>query len=87
MPGETGLATMKLAINDLSLKGQITSHDKIVAEALAKVITGGNTDITETLNENDLLKLERKMFLKLSKTQGTLDRMEHMLNTGKPLRN
>ena len=87
LPGETGLATMKLAINDLSLKGQITSHDKIVAEALAKVITGGNTDITETLNENDLLKLERKMFLKLSKTQGTLDRMEHMLNTGKPLRN
>ena len=78
---------MQLAINDLSKKGQITEHDKVVAGALAEVLTGGDTDITESLSEDDLLKLERKVFLKLSKTTGTLARMEHMLNTGKPLRN
>lgn len=87
LPGKTGYSTLQLAINDLSKKGQITEHDKVVAGALAEVLTGGDTDITESLSEDDLLKLERKVFLKLSKTTSTLARMEHMLNTGKPLRN
>ncbi len=43
--------------------------------------------MTDMLSEDDLLALERKHFMALVKTQGTLDRMEHMLATGKPLRN
>jgi len=43
--------------------------------------------MTETLTEKDILKLERKVFMTLARTEGTLARMEHMLDTGKPLRN
>jgi 3-hydroxyacyl-CoA dehydrogenase len=64
-----------------------TPHDQIVAGALSEVLTGGDTDMTETLTEKDLLKLERTHFMKLARTNGTLARMEHMLDTGKPLRN
>ena len=55
--------------------------------ALAKVLTGGKTDHTETISEKDLLKLERAAFIELCKTTATLARMEVMLDTGKPLRN
>jgi len=64
-----------------------TPHDQVVAGALAKMLTGGDTDMTETLTEKDLLKLEREYFMSLARTNGTLARMEHMLDTGKPLRN
>ena len=52
-----------------------------------KVLTGGNTDHTETITEKELMKLERASFLELAKNPATLARMEVMLDTGKPLRN
>ena len=61
--------------------------DKVIAAELAEVISGGDTDITESLSEADLHKLERVAFMSLVKQTRTLDRMEHMLDTGKPLRN
>ena len=54
---------------------------------LANVLTGGNTDFTETITEKDILKLERAAFMNLAKNPKTLARMEVMLDTGKPLRN
>jgi 3-hydroxyacyl-CoA dehydrogenase len=59
----------------------------VVAKRLAVVVTGGDTDITETLSEDDLSKLERSAFMDLVRTPSTLARIEHMLETGKPLRN
>ena len=87
LPGPTGRAAMSLALHDLALKGMATPHDQVVAGALAEVLTGGNTDMTETVTEKEFLKLERTMFMTLARTEGTLARMEHMLDTGKPLRN
>lgn len=87
LPGPTGRAAMELALHDLALKGMATPHDQVVAGGLSEVLTGGDTDMTETLTEKDLLKLERTVFMKLARTNGTLARMEHMLDTGKPLRN
>ena len=78
---------MQLALHDLALKGMATPHDQVVAGALSEVLTGGDTDMTETVSEKDLLKLERTWFMTLARSQGTLARMEHMLDTGKPLRN
>jgi 3-hydroxyacyl-CoA dehydrogenase len=87
LPGPVGMAGLKLALEGLEHQGKLTPHDKVVSLALAKVLTGGKTDITETVTEKDLLKLERTVFMELTKNFNTLARMEAMLETGKPLRN
>jgi len=51
------------------------------------VLSGGDTDITETVTEDQLLKLEVQEFMRLVRTEKTLARIEHTLTTGKPLRN
>ncbi|MFL2980026.1 MAG: 3-hydroxyacyl-CoA dehydrogenase/enoyl-CoA hydratase family protein [Candidatus Thalassarchaeaceae archaeon] len=87
LPGPTGMAALSLALNDLSLSGQATPHDVVVATRLAQILTGGQTDITETLEEDDILSMEKETFANLLKHLDTLDRVQHMLETGKPLRN
>jgi 3-hydroxyacyl-CoA dehydrogenase len=87
LPGEGGVAALKVALHGLTLQGKVTPHDQVVSMALAKVLTGGKTDHTETITEKELLKLERAAFVELCKTNATLARMEVMLDTGKPLRN
>ncbi len=87
LPGEGGIAALKVALQGMTLLGKVTKHDQVVSMALAKVLTGGKTDHTETITEKDLLKLERASFIELCKNPATLARMEVMLDTGKPLRN
>jgi 3-hydroxyacyl-CoA dehydrogenase len=87
LPGPTGIAALKLALRGFEAMGRLTPHDRVVSLALAKVLTGGNTDHTETVSEKDLYKLERQAFMELAHHPDTLARMEHMLETGKPLRN
>ena len=87
LPGATGIAALKLALAGFEAQGKLTPHDRTVSLALAKVLTGGKPDITEIVTEKDLLKLERQVFIELARTPQTLARMEHMLDTGKPLRN
>jgi 3-hydroxyacyl-CoA dehydrogenase len=67
--------------------GKATDYDIVVADALADVLSGGDTDITETIDEDELMDLERRAFMSLVKRPQTLARIEHMLETGKPLRN
>ncbi len=87
LPGPSAKAGMMLVVDGLRKAGKATPHDVVVAEALAEVLSGGDTDITETVTEDHILALERKAFMALLHTEGTLARMEHMLETGKPLRN
>lgn len=87
LPGPTAKAAMEMAVNGVHLAGKATDHDVVVAMALAEMLSGGDTDITERLTEDDLLRLERETFMSLIRHPDTLDRMEHMLETGKPLRN
>ena len=87
LPGATGRATIDMALHDFHLKGMATDHDVTVGRAVGQVLTGEDTDVTEELTERDLLKLEQKYFVKLLKEPKSLARMEHMLNTNKPLRN
>ncbi len=87
LPGAGGIAALKVALQGLMLQGKVTPHDETVSLALASVLTGGKTDFKDELTEKDLLKLERNAFLELAKNPKTLARMEHMLDTGKPLRN
>ncbi|TAJ83116.1 3-hydroxyacyl-CoA dehydrogenase/enoyl-CoA hydratase family protein [bacterium] len=88
LPGPAGKAALGLALRDLSAKGKVTVHDEVVAGTLAEVITGGvRADPTEPVSEDEVLRLERSAFMLLVKSEATLARMEHMLETGKPLRN
>jgi 3-hydroxyacyl-CoA dehydrogenase len=87
LPGPTGRTGLDLAVHGFALQGKALPHDVVVSDALAEVLSGGKTDFTEVVNEDHVTKLERAAFMKLVKTEATLARMEHMLTTGKPLRN
>jgi 3-hydroxyacyl-CoA dehydrogenase len=87
LPGPTGRTALNMAVHDFVTAGRATPYDVVVSDAVATVLTGGNTDYTETLTEDDLSTLERKNFIALCKNDGTVDRIEQMLTTGKPLRN
>jgi 3-hydroxyacyl-CoA dehydrogenase len=87
LPGPTAKAAMSLAVEGFFQQGKATKHDVVVSGALANVVSGGNTDMTEVVTEKKLLELERENFMSLIKTNATLDRIEHMLTKGKPLRN
>ena len=65
----------------------ILDHGVTVAKELAHVLSGGDTTIDKTLNEDDLYKLELDAFMRLIETQKTQDRIKHTLATGKPLVN
>ncbi len=87
LPGPGGRVVLEQAVAGFQKLGQATKHDGTVAGELARVLTGGDTDIVDTVKESKILDLERESFLRLLKTPGTLARIEHMLETGKPLRN
>ena len=85
--GASAYVALELAINDFHAQGKATAHDVVVAKALARVLSGGDTDMTLSLSEDDLLRLEREQFMQLVHQPATLARVEHLLKTGKPLRN
>lgn len=87
LPGAGGKAALMMALDNFKAQGKATPHDAVIGEHLATVLTGGNTDITQELTEQDILNLEHDAFMDLVKTKPTLDRIEHMLETSKPLRN
>jgi 3-hydroxyacyl-CoA dehydrogenase len=87
LPGPSGRAALLLALSELARKGLASPHDVVIAEKLATILTGAGTDITETVEEDALLTLERTAALDLLRQPATLARMEHMLESGKPLRN
>ncbi len=87
LPGASAKAALMMGLEQMQAQGKTTPHDLVVGEALATVLSGGSTDITQPLSEQDLLNLEHDVFMHVVKTRGTLDRIEHMLETSKPLRN
>jgi len=87
LPGPTGEAALNLAIRNFSNQGVATPHDVTIAKQLARVLSGGDTDVLDPVSEKYILKLERQAIIKLAKTPQTRARVGHMLKTGKPLRN
>ncbi|WP_135078443.1 3-hydroxyacyl-CoA dehydrogenase/enoyl-CoA hydratase family protein [Terasakiella sp. SH-1] len=88
LPGETGRVAFSMAVGGFVRQGKATKHDAVVSAAVAEILTGGDKgDITEEMSEQDILDLERITFMKIVRHPDTLDRVEHMLLTGKPLRN
>ena len=87
LPGASAKAALGLAVRNFRLLGKATEYDEVVAEQLAGVLSGGDTDVSDTLDTDALLRLEHKAFMNLVRRAGTMARIEHMLETGKPLRN
>ena len=65
----------------------MSDHDLLIAEKVATVMTGGDTSPRVYTSEDKMLDLEREAFLKLCGERKTLERIQHTLKTGKPLRN
>jgi 3-hydroxyacyl-CoA dehydrogenase len=85
--GDSVLAALKLGIHLAWRAGRISDHDAVVGRALANVLSGGALPTQSVVGEQYLLDLEREAFLRLCGERKTLERIQHTLKTGKPLRN
>ena len=85
--GDPGINTFRMALYNMVQGRQISQYDAFIGEKVATVLCGGEVDGGQTVSEQYLLDLERKMFVELCKEQKTVDRIEYMLKNGKPLRN
>jgi 3-hydroxyacyl-CoA dehydrogenase len=85
--GDGGRALLELGIYYMKEGGEISSHDAYIGQKLAWVLTGGNVLPGSVMTEQYLLDLEREVFLSLCGEAKTQDRIRHMLQKGKPLRN
>lgn len=85
--GQQGLGMFMVGAHSMAAAGYITEHEKLMSEKLAYVICGGDLSTPTQVSEQYLLDLEREAFLSLCGERKTLERIEHMLKKGKPLRN
>jgi 3-hydroxyacyl-CoA dehydrogenase len=85
--GDSVYALLKLGLYMARQGNYITEYDTVVGEKLAYVLSGGRNSGEQTVSEQYLLDLEREAFLSLCGRPETQQRMQHMLKTGKPLRN
>ena len=87
LPGREGLATLEMMLHNMKLTHWISSHDEKIARHLGRILTGGDTTINDTVDEQTILDLEREVFLSLCGEPKTQDRISYMLVNNKPLRN
>ena len=85
--GKTGIATLKMMLVNMRDGGFISAHDFEVSSRLADALCGGEVEAGSLVDEDWILKLERKHFVELLKNPKTQARIKHTLETGKPLRN
>ena len=88
LPGMDGFLVLQDSLKNFVKQGKISEHDRLIGEKLAWVLCGGDkASFTKPVREQDILDLEREAFVSLCGEKLSQDRMEHMLKTGKPLRN
>jgi 3-hydroxyacyl-CoA dehydrogenase len=85
--GRSALGAMLAGINGMWRAGYATDHDALVAKKLAYVMCGGDLSEQSPVSEQYLLDLEREAFLSLCGEKKTLERIQGVLKTGKPIRN
>lgn len=85
--GREGLGVAFAGANAMLSGHYISEHDVLVSQKLGYVLCGGDLSERTVVSEQYLLDLEREAFLSLLGTRKTLERMQHILKTGKPLRN
>ncbi len=85
--GKQALGTFLVGTDQMFAGKYISEHDKKIANKLAYVMAGGDLSEASYVSEQYLLDLEREAFLSLTGERKTLERLEHMIKKGKPLRN
>jgi 3-hydroxyacyl-CoA dehydrogenase len=85
--GESVTAALNLGVHLMWRAGRASDHDKLIGQKLAHIFGGGSVPHATTVTEQYLLDLEREAFMSLLGHRKTLDRIQHTLKTGKPLRN
>ena len=85
--GRNGMANFEMMLINMREGGMISAHDYCVAKSAATALCGGDVDAGSKVDEEWLLTVERREFMQLLKTPETQARIQHMLETGKPLRN
>jgi 3-hydroxyacyl-CoA dehydrogenase len=85
--GRTAIATFKMAMANMLAGRHISEHDFLIGSKVAYVLCGGDVEPGTPVTEEWFLDLERQAFMELIATEKTQARIEHMLKTGKPLRN
>ncbi len=86
-PGRSLAASLKSQLWNLEQGGQITAYERTIAAKVADILCGGDVPAGTPVSEQYLLDLEREGFLSLCGEAKTLERIGHLLKTGKPLRN
>jgi 3-hydroxyacyl-CoA dehydrogenase len=87
LPGESGVATLRMMVDTLVASGFASAHDGLIATKLAHVLCGGNAGASRDVTETEMLALEKEAFLSLCGEQKSIERMQYMLMNNKPLRN
>jgi 3-hydroxyacyl-CoA dehydrogenase len=85
--GRNALGAIHAGINGMWRGNYATDHDVTVAKKLAYVMCGGDLSEAQLVSEQYLLNLEREAFLSLCGEKKTLERIQSVLKSGKPLRN
>ncbi len=85
--GKTGMALFMAGVNGMKMGNYISEHDLKIANKIAYVMCGGDLSYPQEVTEQYLLDLEREAFLSLTGEKKTLERIQSILTTGKPLRN
>jgi 3-hydroxyacyl-CoA dehydrogenase len=85
--GRSGIATIRAFVENMHAGGHISDHDRLIAGKVATILCGGDVEAGSLVDEQWLLDLELQHFMELMATEKTQARIEHMLKTGKPLRN
>ena len=85
--GRSGMALFMAGVNGMKMGNYISEHDAKIALKIANVMCGGDLTSPQEVSEQYLLDLEREAFVSLCGERKTVDRIQHMLKTGKPLRN
>jgi 3-hydroxyacyl-CoA dehydrogenase len=87
LPGESGIATLRMMVGTLVEAGQASEHDAKIAVKLAEILCGGVSGASHEVTEDELLEIEREAFVSLCGEPKTQERMQYMLMNNKPLRN
>ena len=85
--GKAGIALFNAGVQGMLMGRYISEHDAKIANKLAYAISGGDLSYAQNVTEQYLLDLEREAFLSLCAEKKTLERLQSLLNGGKPLRN
>ena len=85
--GRDGIALLRVGVHQLAQGGYATPYDQVIADKLAYVLCGGDLSSPQFVDDEYMLALEREAVIALLKDERTLARVNHQLETGKPLRN